>query len=109
MSAPSPSEQVLSQHGAVIGLTPQLLQEYNAAMPGSAEKLLNAAMEEITHRRELEKSQLDAEVSLMHDQSKEVFRGQIFAFLITLCFAGAGAYVILYLVAIRSPEPFSAE
>jgi len=33
-------------------------------------------------------------VELMRNQTKEVFRGQIFAFLITLAFAGAGAYVI---------------
>jgi uncharacterized membrane protein len=63
-------------------------------MPGLAEKLLNAALEEIKHRREMEKLELDAEVELMRCQTKEVFRGQIFAFLITLGFAGAGVYVI---------------
>jgi len=41
--------------GGFVGLTPQLLGEYEAVMPGAADKLLNAAMEEVKHRRELEK------------------------------------------------------
>lgn len=80
--------------GSLVGLTPELLQKYETALPGLGSKLVDAAMEEISHRRAMEKTQLEAEIELMRHQSKEIYRGQIFAFLITLGFAGAGTYVI---------------
>lgn len=93
MATPSPpSPQSLT---AVVFLSPELLQKYEKTMPGLAPRLVDAAIEEISHRRAMEKMQLETEIELMRHQSKEIYRGQIFAFLITLGFAAAGTYVIV--------------
>src|SRR5262245_9083610 len=91
----SPSERFSeSADVSMVGITPQLLRQYEEAVPGTADRLFRMALEEVEHRRELEKAQFEAEVTVASNQAQEAFRGQVFAFLITLTFAGVGGYII---------------
>jgi uncharacterized membrane protein len=75
-------------------LPPQLLEQYEAAVPGAGTRLLALITEEAVFRRQMQERELTAEIELMRRESTEARLGQIFAFVITLAFAGLGAYII---------------
>ncbi len=56
---------------------PSLFREYEAILPGSADRILNLAEKQQTHRIEIEKSAVNS-------QMKQGERGQIFGFIIFL-------------------------
>src|SRR5438270_13091497 len=75
-------------------LPPQLLEQYEATVPGTGTRLLALIAEEAAFRRQMQERELNAEIELMRRGSTEARLGQIFALIITLAFAGLGTFVI---------------
>jgi len=67
---------------------PEIIQQYEHILPGSAERLLRLVEQEAEHRRSLEAQQLRSEII-----EKRV--GQWMAFFVALFTIGAGAYTAL--------------
>ncbi|MBI3903041.1 MAG: DUF2335 domain-containing protein [Nitrosomonadales bacterium] len=80
---------------------PEVLRGFDQLVPGTAERLINLAENESTHRRQMEKQAMDANISAQQSQlrigeyqSKAVFRsdtiGQAAGLVVSLaCIAGA--------------------
>lgn len=68
---------------------PELIEQYERILPGSAERLMRLVEQEAEHRRALEKRQLASQVIETH-------LGQWMAFLIGIFTIGAGAYTSLH-------------
>jgi uncharacterized membrane protein len=74
---------------------PELLAKYEAAWPGSAERIVKMAEDEAAHRRSVENSIVHARREGSNKDFMEARLGQIFALVITLTALSLGAYVAL--------------
>ena len=72
---------------------PSLFEHYNDVLPGSAERILKLTELEQSHRHDLEMAELKANVSLAKDDNRQIYFGQILAFLITVSFIGVGGFL----------------
>jgi uncharacterized membrane protein len=91
-------------HGVLIGLErsfsgplppPEILQGYEAACPGAAERILRMAEDQGEHRRRLEDRTLEAGIEGMRRSFYEARIGQLCAFLISAFFLGCGTYAVI--------------
>ena len=98
---PPPGRQ--SGYGDILGVQfagplppPQILQGYEAACPGAANRIIELAEAQSAHRRMMEEKALDAQITGMGEQFHEARRGQIFAFCISALFLVCGSGVVLF-------------
>jgi uncharacterized membrane protein len=63
----------------------ELLEGYNSAIPNGAERLFTLVEAQSIHRQKIESKVVDG-------QSKRSDRGQVFAFILALCFGGVAVY-----------------
>ncbi|MCP4115428.1 MAG: DUF2335 domain-containing protein [Desulfobacteraceae bacterium] len=75
---------------------PELLAGYDDVVPGAADRIIALAEKETAHRHEMEKKVLDAEVKVISNEAREIFLGQIFAFLIGTTTVLAGVYAAVH-------------
>ncbi len=68
---------------------PEIIEQYDRVLPGSAERLMRLVEQEAEHRRALEAQQL-------HSEMMETRIGQWMAFLIGVFTIAAGAYTALH-------------
>jgi uncharacterized membrane protein len=66
---------------------PNLLRQYNDIVPGFAQEVTNAMIQQSQHRREIEKLVIQSKI----DQAK---RGQYIAAFVTTLFVGLGTYMV---------------
>ena len=75
---------------------PELLQGYEAACPGAAERIIKMAEDQGEHRRNLEKQMLEMQGEDMRREFAEARVGQVFAFAISALFLGCGTYTAVH-------------
>ncbi|MFP3941314.1 MAG: DUF2335 domain-containing protein [Thermoanaerobaculia bacterium] len=66
---------------------PEVLSAYQEALPGSAERIIQMAEEQGTHRRQMESRELAAQI-------KSQTRGQYLASIVALLVSGGGIYLL---------------
>jgi uncharacterized membrane protein len=71
------------------------LADYDRISPGFAERILAMAERNASHRHDVEKTLIAAQMKLDEYEAAEVKRGQICAVLITVCALVAGAYTAI--------------
>lgn len=74
---------------------PGLLSNYEAACPGSAERIMRWAEQEAEHRRAAELAIINAQIEESRREFSEARCGQICALVITLAALGTGAYTAI--------------
>lgn len=72
---------------------PETLQQYDDITPGLANRIVQMAEAEATHRREVETTIVNANCADMTAYHAEVFRGQICGLIIAVTALVSGAYV----------------
>jgi uncharacterized membrane protein len=75
---------------------PEILQGYEDAFPGAAERIFKMAEDQGEHRRELEKQAFGIEKEGMVRSFAEARLGQILAFAISALFLGCGTYTAIH-------------
>ncbi len=92
-----PSPQQESQIVAVRGFSgplppPETLQQYEKVCRGSADRIITMAENQATHRHDLEKKQLQADIKLACKEANEIKLGQFLGFLIGIFTVAGGTY-----------------
>lgn len=72
---------------------PNLLQQYEEICPGFAERIVGSWEKETSHRHDLEKMVVDAEIEGQRNIPKEIKRGQWLAFTLSLLFLLVGGFL----------------
>lgn len=71
---------------------PDILAGYENILPGAADRIITLAESEATHRREIEKKAVEAEIAGLRDEAKDTSRGQFCGLIIGLAAIFSGAY-----------------
>lgn len=77
--------------------SPEILAQYDKVVPGAALRIIEMAEAQAKHRRELERTQMEANVSIARQGLQLDSRGQLFGFIIAITGLGAAAFTV-YLV-----------
>src|SRR6266702_7579052 len=95
-----PAKQHSAQKQAVVAASfsgplppPSLLGQYEQIVPGSAERIIRTFEAEVSHRHEMERVLVDADVKVHKSTITEIRIGQILAFVLSLCFLGGGTFL----------------
>ena len=75
---------------------PQILDGYERACPGTANRIIEMAEAQSAHRRLMEQRVLEGQIDAMRQQFAEARRGQICACLVALAFVACGTYCIVH-------------
>ena len=65
---------------------PQILDQYDKIVPGSAEKIITLWESQVRHRQELEKKAIGSDI-------KQSYYGATLGFIIAMCAIGAGTFL----------------
>lgn len=74
---------------------PETLAEYEKLQTGLAERIICMAEIQSQHRREVEKTSLDAKIAFDEREHQEIKRGQYLGFFVSLFFGSVGGYLTL--------------
>ena len=93
-----PGSEYTLQFGAFAGPLPppEILQGYEQACPGAANRIIEMAESQGGHRRQMEKAAMEAQVEGMHRQFDEARLGQIFAFCVSGLFLISGTIAVAF-------------
>jgi len=88
-------QQVSIQHAHYEGPLPPpaLLRQYDEIHPGFADRIIAGWEAETAHRHELERTVVSAEIEAQKHIPKEIKRGQVLAFVLSLFFLATGAFL----------------
>ena len=75
---------------------PQILDGYERACPGTANRIIEMAEAQSAHRRLMEQRALEGQIDAMRHQFAEARRGQVCACLVALAFVACGTYCIVH-------------
>ena len=75
---------------------PEILQRYEAILPGSAERILQMAEKEQAHRFELDDGQLECSKIVINNTAADSKRGQWFALIISVLFLAGSVFLAYY-------------
>ena len=103
--APSPAEQgdareslLVVRREAAFGPLPDpvTFQQYDAVLPGAAERILAMAEQNAQHGREMDKAILQAQVELEKDVTKTQRLGQLYGLAVTAAVLGVTVYALAH-------------
>ncbi len=72
---------------------PSILAEYNAVLPGLAERIVSITEQQFEHRRARERDELNADIEIAKRTSNQVLMGQVFSLIVSLTAILAGTYI----------------
>lgn len=92
---PPAKNQTVIQHASFSGPLPppQILADYERIKPGFAERIVALAEGEAAHRRARETRALETEIEMGKTQLREIFLGQVLAFVIGMTALVGGIYL----------------
>ena len=94
MATPAQAQITQTFHQGPIP-APEVMRQYDAILPGAAERIMRMAEIEGEHRRALERSTVDQQEKALKYTARDVLLGQIFALVICLAFIGLAIFLVL--------------